>query len=78
MSFTFHLKTFSLLPLSADIAECARVLSVLTQTTVSADTDNQPEGGKKVDKLYKIHIAAPFLNQGVKGFLCFFELSYML
>ena len=33
LSFTFRLETFSLLPLSADIAECARVLSVLTQTT---------------------------------------------
>ena len=47
-------------------------------SAVSADTDNQPEGGKKVDKLYKIDIAARFLNQGVKEFLCFFELSYML
>ena len=47
------------------------MLSVLTQTTVSADTDNQPEGGKKVDKLYKIHIAARFLNQGVKSFYAF-------
>ena len=41
-------------------------------SAVSADTDNQPEGGKKVDKLYKIHIAAPFLNlKGVESFYAF-------